>query len=94
MFQTKKSSRKWSGKIQNIYVILNFPALDFLVSKIKERELKKNSVVLYPIFIHTLLGRNLRNYQHNSATLLIYLSLFTKNIKQTSLINPTYYCES
>ena len=30
-----------AGKIQNIYVILNFPTLDFLICKIKERELQK-----------------------------------------------------
>ena len=42
ILQTGKFSRKRSRKNQNIYVILNFPALDFLVCKIKEQELKKN----------------------------------------------------
>ena len=46
------SSEKGAGKFK-IYVILNFPTLDFLVRKIKERELKFFFVVLYHIFIHT-----------------------------------------
>ena len=38
-----------------VYIILNFPALDFLVGRIKELENKKNlSAILYPIFIHSL----------------------------------------
>ena len=35
------SAENRAGEIQNIYVILNFPALDFLIRKIKEREFQK-----------------------------------------------------
>ena len=41
-----------------IYIILNLPALDFLVGKIKEWEFANLSVVLYPIFIHTISGKS------------------------------------
>ena len=36
------------NKIQNFYVVLNVPALDFILHKIKERELQK---IIYPISI-------------------------------------------
>ena len=36
LFYLQKFSRKHSGKTQNIFVILNFHALDFLILKIKE----------------------------------------------------------
>ena len=42
------------GKIQKIYIILNFPALNFLVRRIKERENHFFSVILYPVFLYTL----------------------------------------
>ena len=54
---TRKSSRKQSRKIQNIYVILNFPALDFLIHKIKELEFQKNFCCSLPYF-YTYPDRN------------------------------------
>ena len=52
----RKSRAKMSGKIQIHNMILNFPTQDFLIQKIKEREIKKKIfVVLYPIFLYTLL---------------------------------------
>ena len=48
--QTRKFSIKRSGKIQNIKVILNFPALDFLILKIKEREFQKYFCHSLPYF--------------------------------------------
>ena len=53
ILRTRKSSGKQSGKIQNICVILNFPALNFLVRKIKEWEFQKNLCRSLPIYIHT-----------------------------------------
>ena len=48
-----KNPERENSKI--IYIILNFPTMDFLVRKIKEREFsKKISVVLYPVFLYTL----------------------------------------
>ena len=40
------------------YIILNFPALDFLVRKIKEREFQKSLCCSLPYF-YTYLGSNL-----------------------------------
>ena len=50
------SAENRAGKLKKyLYVRLDFPALDFLVRKIKEREFQKNSVIqLYPIFIYAL----------------------------------------
>ena len=52
ILRTRKISRKRSGKIQNIYVILNFPALDFLVHKIKEWEFQKNCLSFFTLLIY------------------------------------------
>ena len=44
-----------AGKFKLTHKILNFPTLDVLICKIKEWQfLKKNSVVLYPVFLYTL----------------------------------------
>ena len=39
---------EWKNLKKN-YVMLHFPAIDFLIDKIRE----KKSVLFYPIFIHT-----------------------------------------
>ena len=55
IFRTRKSRAEKSRKIQiNNNIILNFPILDFLVRKLKERQIQKISVILYPIFLYTL----------------------------------------
>ena len=46
----RKSRAEKSGKIQIHNIILNFPALDFLVQKIKEREIQKNFCRSLPYF--------------------------------------------
>ena len=51
----RKSTAEKSGIIQIHNIILNFPpALDFLVWKIKEWEIKKKKfgLILYPIFLY------------------------------------------
>ena len=39
--EQENSAEKGAGKIQKIYVVLNFPALDFHIHKIKEWEFQK-----------------------------------------------------
>ena len=47
LLSCKRGNSAESGAVKfKLYVILNFPALDFLVSKIKEWEFQKKSVVL------------------------------------------------
>ena len=47
-----QSSAEGAGKLK---IILNFPALDFLVGKIKEREFQKSLCRSLPYFIYTYL---------------------------------------
>ena len=55
-FKMRKSSRKQRGKIQNTIftmIFLKIMGMNFLLHKIKEKELQKRCVILYPIFLHT-----------------------------------------
>ena len=49
---TRKSSRKQSRKIQNIYLILNFPTLNFLIRKIKEWEFQKKKLSFFTLLLY------------------------------------------
>ena len=52
ILRMRKFTRKRSRKIQNIYVILNFPALDFIIHKIKEWEFQKKILSFFTLFLY------------------------------------------
>ena len=55
----RKSRAEKSGKIQIHNIILNFPALDFLVQKIKEREIQNYFCHSLPYFSIYPAGNNM-----------------------------------
>ena len=50
IFQTRKSREEKSGKIQIHNIVLNFPAVDFLVCMIKEYEIQNSFCRSLPYF--------------------------------------------
>ena len=75
ILRTRKSSRKQCWKIQNIHAILNFPALDFLICKIKEQEFLKKICRSLPLFLYIPDNPNARD--NGGRTPIYYASCQT-----------------
>ena len=50
--RTRKCSRKWNRKIQNIYVILNFPPSRFPHSQDKRARISKKFLPFFTVFLY------------------------------------------
>ena len=82
-------AERQSGKIQNDYVIiLNYPALDILI---QSRNLKKNTVVRYHIFLNIYHQSWFRDYNNQSVFDQTFAQFFESHPPPSNPSPPAHY---